>query len=164
MNIKNVGHAANLIAALGVVVSLLFVAYEVNQNTEATLAANRHSVITDLREGLLVRARTPSLGIAIDAARSGKQMTPSQESQYRGYLFATVKSAEDAFARYVDGQLDQEYLNGRIAGLMIPDFLGNEVGRDLYEGYKRSGQITAQFAQAVDQRLAERDREESHSQ
>ncbi|MCZ6758823.1 MAG: hypothetical protein O7D29_00395, partial [Gemmatimonadetes bacterium] len=71
MNIKNVGDAANLIAALGVILSLLFLAYEVNQNTGAALAANRQTVISDLREGLLVRAQSPSLAAAIEAAASG---------------------------------------------------------------------------------------------
>ena len=161
MKLRDLGDTANFIAAVGVIVSLLFVAYEVNQNTEASLAANRHTVIASLREQLIVRAQSPSLAAVIEAAASGSELTPAERSQYRGYLFAQVKSVEDAFARYIEGQLDKEYLDTRISGLMIRDFLGNELGRSLYEGYKTSGQLTADFSQAIDAQLVERSSEES---
>ena len=156
MKIRAIGDLANLIAAVCVVISLLFVAFEVNQNTEASRAANRHTVIADLREQLLVRAQSPSLAAVLEAAGSGTELTPTQQSQYRGYLYATIKSVEEAFSQYMEGQLDKEYLDTRIAGLMIPDFLGNETGRNLYERYKTSGQLTAAFSQEVDSRLVER--------
>ncbi|MGI9258472.1 MAG: hypothetical protein ACR2QQ_06540 [Gammaproteobacteria bacterium] len=156
MSIKNVGDVANLIAALGVILSLLFVAYEVNENTNASLAANRQSVIADLREGLLVRAQSPSLAAALAAASSGMELTPTQRSQYTPYLYQVVKSAEGAFAQYVDGQLDREYLDTRLAGLMIPDFLGSAFGRSQFERWKADGQLTVAFGREVDAKLAER--------
>jgi hypothetical protein len=156
MKIGSVNDIANLIAAVGVVLSLLFVAYEVRQNTDESRAANEHMVVASLREQLLIRAQSPSLGAAVGAARSGKQMTIEQDSQYTAYLFAQIKSVEEAFTQYVDGALDEEYFNTRLAGMMIPDFLGNEIGRSLYEGLRASGQITEEFGQAVDARLAER--------
>ncbi len=156
MNIKNIGDAANLIAALGVMFSLLFVAYEVNQNTGAALAANRQTVISDLREGLLVRAQSPSLAAAIEAAASGAELTPTQNSQYRAYLLQVLKSAEGAFAQYIEGQLDREYLDTRLGGLMLPDFLGSDIGRSQYEAIKTTGQLTAEFSDEIDVLLAER--------
>ncbi len=164
MKIGSVNDIANLIAAVGVVLSLLFVAYEVRQNTGESRAANEHMVVASLREQLLIRAQSPSLGTAVEAARSGKQMTIEQESQYRGYLLAQIKSVEEAFYLYIDGGLDEEYMNTRMAGMTIPDFLGNEIGRNLYEGYRVSGQITEEFGRAVDAQLAERSGEESRRQ
>ena len=156
MSIKNVSDVANLIAALGVIISLLFVAYEVNENTNATLAANRQTVIADLREGLLVRAQSPSLAAALEAAGSGTELTATQRSQYIAYLYQAVKSAEGAFAQYVDGQLDREYLDTRLAGLMIPAFLGNTFGRSQFERWRTDGQVTATFGREVDSAYAER--------
>ena len=156
MGIKNVGDVANLIAALGVILSLLFVAYEVNENTNASLAANRQTVLADLREGLLVRAQSPSLAAALYAAASGAELTPTQSSQYVPYLYQSMKSAEGAFAQYAEGQLDREYLDTRLAGLMIPDLLGSDLGRSHFERWKADGQLTAAFGREVDAKLAER--------
>jgi len=164
MKTRGIGNLANFLAGVGVVASLLLVAYELNQNTREARAANEHMVIASLREQLLIRAQSPSLGAAIEAARSGKQMTIEQDSQYKGYLFAQIKSVEEAFTQYIDGGLDEEYLNTRLAGMLIPDFLGNEIGRNLFEGYRTSGQITEEFGRAVDARLAERNGEEPRFQ
>ena len=156
MKLKRWALIAEIVGGLAIVLSLIFVGVEVRQNTEESRAANQHMVIAALREQLLVRAQSPALGASIEAASAGGQITPEQESQYRGYFFAVIKSVEEAFSVYMSGGLEKEYLDTRIAGLMIPDFLGNEFGRGLYEGYKTSGQITAEFAQAVDARLADR--------
>ena len=155
MKIRDIGDLANLIAAAGVVISLLFVAYEVNQNTAASLAANRHTVIAALREQLLVRAQSPSLAAVLAAADSGEELTPAQRSQYVGYLFAVIKSVEEAYFQYIEGELDKQYLNTRIAGLMSSNFLGSELGRAFYEDNKKRGEITAEFARAVDAQFAE---------
>lgn len=155
MKLREIGDLANFIAAVGVVISLLFVAYEVKQNTDASLAANRHTVIAALREQLLVRAQSPSLAAAIDAATLGTDLTPAQRSQYIAYLFAVIKSVEEAYFQYIEGDLDKEYLDTRIAGLMNSNFLGNEFGRTFYADNKNRGEITAEFARAVDAKLAE---------
>jgi hypothetical protein len=133
----------------------LFVAYEVKQNTEASLAANRHIVIASLREQLLVRAQNPSLAAAVAAASSGKELTPAQQSQYIPYLVAVIKSVEEAYFQYKEGALEKEYLDTRIAGLMGRGFLGHELGRVIYENNKTAGAITAEFTQIIDTKFAE---------
>ena len=155
MKLREIGDLANFIAAVGVVISLLFVAYEVKQNTDASLAANRHTVIAALREQMLVRAQSPSLAAAIDAATLGTDLTPAQRSQYIAYLFAVIKSVEEAYFQYIEGGLDKEYLDTRIAGLMNPSFLGNEVGRAFFETNKIRGELTVEFAHAIDAKFAE---------
>ena len=150
MKIREIGDIANLIAAMGVIVSLLFVSYEVKQNTDATLVANRHNVIAALREHVLVRAQSPTLATAISSASSGVGLTPTQYSQYKAYLFAVIKSVEEAYFQYVDGELEKEYLDTRIAGLTNNDFLGNDIGLAFFEDNKKRGEITAEFARMID--------------
>jgi hypothetical protein len=159
LKLREIGDLANFIAAVGVIISLLFVAYEVKQNTEASLAANRHTVIAALREQLLVRAQSPSLSTVIEAAASGKELTPAQHSQYIAYLFAVMKSVEEAYFQYIEGGLDKEYLDTRVAGLMNRYFLGNELGRAFFEENKNRGEMTAAFAQAIDAKFSEMNNE-----
>ena len=66
-----------------------------------------------------------------------------------------IKSVEEAYFQYIEGDLDKEYLDTRIAGLMNSNFLGNEFGRTFYADNKNRGEITAEFARAVDAKLAE---------
>ena len=156
MKIGNIGDIANLIAAVGVIISLLFVGYEINQNTEESRAANRHDVVAALRELTLTRAQSPSLEAAVQAACSENQITPLQQAQYSIYLYSVMKSVEEAYFQYAEGRLDEVYMNTRIAGLMGPCFLTSEIGRRQFEVAKTDGEITAEFAEAIDRKLTER--------
>ena len=150
---------AEIVGSFAVVVTLVFLLVEVRENTEETRAANRHTVFTDLREQLLVRAQSPSLAAVIESASSGMELTPAQQSQYIGYLFAVIKSVEEAYFQYAEGRLDKEYLDTRIAGLVNRNFLGNELGRAFFEDNKERGEITAEFAQMIDAQFAQMDDE-----
>ncbi len=146
---------AEIVGSFAVVVTLVFLLVEVRENTEETRAANRHTVFTDLREQLLVRAQSPSLAAVIESASSGMELTPAQQSQYIGYLFAVIKSVEEAYFQYAEGRLDKEYLDTRIAGLGNRNFLGNELGRAFFEDNKERGEITAEFAQMSDAQFSQ---------
>jgi len=157
LKLRQLGDLANLVAGVGVITSLLFVAYEINQNTKASLVANRHDVIAALREHLLVRAQSPSLAAAIAAAASEAELTSAQQSQYFAYLLAVIKSVEEAYFQYEEGALDKEYLDTRMAGLMNSHFLGNELGHAFFEQNKKRGEITEAFARTVDAEFARMD-------
>ena len=146
---------AEIVGGFAIGVTLVFLLFEVRENTEEPRAANRHTVFTDLREQLLVRAQSPSLAAVIESASSGMELTPAQQSQYIGYLFAVIKSVEEAYFQYAEGRLDKEYLDTRIAGLVNRNFLGNEVGRAFFEDNKERGEITAEFAQMIDAQFAQ---------
>ena len=159
MKLKDVADLANLIAAVGVIISLLFLAYEVNQNTEESRAANRHDVATALRELTLARAQSPTLSTALAAVNSGLQLTPDQQAQYIAYFYAVIKSIEEAYFQYREGRLDEAYFESRVAGLMGPYFLSSEIGRNIFEETKQSGELTAEFVEVLDAKLAERNSE-----
>jgi len=155
MKLERWALVAEIVGSVAVVVTLAILILEVRENTEESRAANRASVINDLREQLLIRAQSPSLGAALAAAESGQELTPAQYSQYIGYLFAVIKSVEEAYFQYAEGRLDKEYLDTRIAGLLNRNFLGNELGRAFFEDNRERGEITAEFAQVVYARLGE---------
>ena len=146
---------AEIVGSVAVVVTLAILILEVRENTEESRAANRQRVINDLREQLLVRAQSPSLAAALAAAEAGHELTPAEYSQYIGYLFAVIKSVEEAYFQYADGRLDKAYLDTRIAGLVNSNFLGSEVGLAFFEENSERGEITTEFAEMVYARLAE---------
>ena len=159
MKLKRCALVAEIVGSIAVVVTLTILILEVRENTEESRVANRQSVVDDLREHLLVRAQSPSLAAALSAVMSGQELTPTQQSQYVGYLFAVIKSVEEAYFQYSEGRLDQQYLDTRIAGLLNSNFLGSEFGRAFFEANRDRGEITAEFAEMVYARLEEMDEE-----
>ncbi len=151
---QDIGDLANLIAGVGVILSLLFIGYEIRQNTAETRAAGAATVGDSFRELILARAQSPSLAAAIVAISSGEQPTPIQEVQYSGYLIALIRTVEDAYLLYRAGRLDEDQLQVRLAGLN--NHINDRRGRDRWDGFKSSGIFSADFTRWLDEQLIER--------
>ncbi len=155
MKLREIGDLANLTAALGVIISLLFVGYEIRQNTAETRAAGAAAVGDRFRELMLIRAQSPSLSAAILATRSGAETTPVEDTQYTAYLIAFIRTVEDAFLQFRVGRLDADQLQVRLAGL-LNTAINDRLGRDTWEGFKNGGIFSPDFALWLDEHLIER--------
>ncbi len=149
MNLKEVGDLANLLAAIGVIISLLFVGYEIRQNTEGTRAASAAEVGDNLRELILARAQSPSLAAAVSAARSGEEMTQVQEAQYNAYVIALTRTVEDAYIQYRAGRLEEDQMQARLAALSL--YVSDQERRDQLT---RSEVFSEAFRQWLDEQYA----------
>lgn len=137
MKLKEWALVAEIVGGFAIIATLVIFIFETRENTAEMRVANRHQVVSSLRELSLARAQNSSLSAAVAGARSGRELTPAEAGQYGTYFYAVIKSVEEDYLQYRDGRLDKEYLETRIAGLMYPAFLGNETGRTSYELHKR---------------------------
>ena len=153
MKFRDVSDLANLTAAVGVIVSLLFVGYEIRQNTIETRATTAASVGESFRELTMAVAQSPSLAATLAAYASGDQFTPTQQMQYFTFLISLIRTVEDAYIQYGAGRLDEDQLQVRVAGL--GGYVGDQRGRDLYNVVKNGGIFSADFTRWLDEQLAE---------
>ena len=151
MKLKDIGDLANLIAGVGVILSLLFVGYEIRQNTEEARAASAAAVGDNFRELVLARAQSASLAAAVKAGRRGEDVTPVQRSQYTAYVLALTRTVEDAFIQFQVGRLDEDQLQVRLAALRF-DFGGAD-GVQRREGFRRQGVFSEAFMDWLDEEL-----------
>ncbi len=151
MKLKDVGDLANLLAGVGVIISLLFVGYQIRQNTEEARAASAAAVGDNFRELVLARAQSASLAAAVEAGRRGEDVTPVQRSQYTAYVLALTRTVEDAFIQYQAGRLDEDQLQVRLAAARF-DLSGD--GAQRREGFRRQGVFSEAFLDWLDEELA----------
>ena len=157
MKLKDIGDLANLIAGVGVILSLLFVGYQIRQNTEETRAANAAAVGQSFRELVLTRAHSPSLAEAIATVNAGEDATRTQNSQYQAYFLALLRTVEDAYLQYREGRLDESQVRIRLAAASI--YLRRQAGRERYEQLRTGEVFSEDFIQWLDEQLAEQSRE-----
>ena len=153
IKLKDLSDLTNLIAGIGVIASLIFLGYQVNQNTAEIRAATRHDVVSALREMTLVRAQSPELESAIAAVASCKQFTDTQAAQFQSYYLAVFVSVEEACLQFQEGRLDEVNFQTRLNGLRY--YLQSEVGRSHYQNRKNNGMISPEFVRIIDMRVAE---------
>ncbi len=154
MKLKDIGDIGNLVAALGVIISLLFVGYQINQNTEESRAANRQASADAIREVALSFATDPSLAAAMATIRAGEEYDDAQAIQYSGFLVALLKSIEEEYLQYKDGRLDETYMEARASSAIA--HLQFTFPRDFYQELKTLGVLTPEFGEWMDEQLSER--------
>jgi len=139
---------AEIVGAVAIVVTLIFLIVEVRGNTEAIRAANRQSLATRAQEMALTLATEPDLRRAI-AETNGVEVPGPDD----GFVTANLRIAEEAYLLYLDGQLSEDYWQTRAAVAL--DGLRSATLRNNYESLRDRGFFTSEFTAWLDQALSE---------
>lgn len=97
------------IAAVGVVLSLLFVALQIRQNTVAIRAQTRQQ-LADASANFLLSMATTDLGELWGRFIEGDDFTAAEWSRLTPALVAAVRGLENVYLQYQDGVIDRSAL------------------------------------------------------
>ena len=98
---KDIIEAVGLVA---IVASLIFLALETRQNTDALYADSRRAVMDAAFQELLVQLANPDIALTI--VRDGA-LTPEEQIRLDSFLTATLIGREYAWLQYQNGIIDQ---------------------------------------------------------
>ena len=99
---------AEVIGAIGVMISLVFVGLQVMQaNKQSRNAARQEQVVAT---GLISRvlAEDAQLSDVWTRALAGLELTPAEQTQLVAYLMFVERMQEGLYWQYLDGQVDEE--------------------------------------------------------
>ncbi|MFG0313539.1 MAG: hypothetical protein ACF8LL_05065 [Phycisphaerales bacterium] len=136
----------DLIGALGVVLSLLFVGFEVRQNTRALQATVRNDLTAASREYLLAQSTSPELSTAYELWASGGESSPVQDRMVMTSTMALIRNIENVYLQAELGTIDSEVVG--MFGLTSPIFQSAKF-RAFWESSARAS-VDPGFAEAFD--------------
>jgi hypothetical protein len=118
-------NVAEIGAATGVIISLIFVGLQLQSNTEATEAATREAINQKDLEFLSLRMDSSVLARAHAKLENGEELSSLEESQLVHQEYVNFISFEHSFYQYRKGVLEpDEWLRHRkIVQLQIEGFL-----------------------------------------
>ncbi len=104
-----------LIANLSVVVGIVFLAYELRQNTEAIQAQTRDSITEKQMEYLGWRATSPELAAVLAKADSvgGDALSDAERQQWSGYYGGQLREWENSFYQFERGLFSGDEFEAR---------------------------------------------------
>lgn len=109
MKLKDFALLAEIISAICIVLSLIFVGIEIQQNTQATVAQNRQSISSRYETLALTQASSPELAIALSKARNGIELSNEEIPLLQGWVYAYLRLTEEAYLQYMEGNLSELY-------------------------------------------------------
>ena len=151
MNWDAIGAIAEALGAIAVVATLIYLAIQIRQNTQATRSATRHAITESIMGPPNNFLQSKSFRKTFLAHVNSEDLDPDQSLQMQIYCYITMKSWENMHYQYRNGMLTEEewqplHVNLRVI-LQMPywrDYWGRE--QELY---------SKPFRKEVDQILSE---------
>ncbi len=110
--LKEYALAAEIIGAIAVVISLVYVGISVNKNTNAVMVTNHHALVA-MDQNTNGWLRDPEFAAAYDIAmEDDSELSPVQLRQYNSYLADKFNTWEFAFLTHGNGMMEDNIWEG----------------------------------------------------
>ena len=143
---------AEIAAAVGVIISLVFVGFELRSSTAATEAATRQAVIRNDMQYLALQIDSSVLAVASTKRRAGEELTALEVDQLVREQYINFASFHYSYREYQRGALDAE--SWRRHENIARKVIQNGDYAKMMWARKREG-FTPEFRALVDSFLAE---------
>jgi hypothetical protein len=143
---------AEVIGAIGVVLSLIYVGIQVRANTDEIRATNRQQLIGRAHAATNGVATSPELAATMAKLSNGAVLTPGEQVQYGFFARGLIYDVQEAFLLRQEERLDENYWQTRSA--LFGSFVRQDAVRSIYERDKELGILHKDFVYWADQNLA----------
>ena len=118
MSIEDLGNIGEFLGGIGVVVTLVYLAVQIRQNSRTVKASAAQSVLQSLSEALRAAAESPGLTRVIKQGFTEfEKLDETEEWQFFLWLFAWFKLVEQTHQHYTVGNIEEGTWAGQVAHL-----------------------------------------------
>ena len=162
MNWEAVSAIGQVIGAIAVVISLVYLAVQIRDNTRSTKSATRQAIVDSIVSVNLAMAQSDAIARALRSNVDGQRLEPHEILQQLAHCYSYMRTWENVHFQYRSGMLSDEDWSGFRqnvkALLQIPafsDFWERE--RDVFSPAFRS-EVTAILTEIPSSPILERSR------
>lgn len=144
-------HVAEIVSAIAVVVSLLYVGYQIKLNTQEIRAANRQQLVNRAHTAVISWATSSELAGLIVKSRNGEPLSDVERVQLDYALRAVLYDVQEAFLLHREGRLSGGYWRTRQA--LVLGYFSTPAARERYQQQKSIGVLHEDFVAWLDDAL-----------
>lgn len=120
MDLSYYANLAEILGTVAIVISLIYVAVQIRQNTRATRLSTAQNVSHDLRESIaIIASSTEMADIHVKAMQDIATLTPAEKHRFYIWLNNSYRMYENAYYQNKQGALDAYVWEGVVANLSI---------------------------------------------
>ena len=142
-----------IVAALGVILSLLFVGFEVRQNTAVARGQARHALAELNQEWLMFMSQDSTAAAIWNTAYAGAPGEINEDEDRRAQMMMTLhmRRLENVFFQYDEGLVDESALHSY--GLQKADLFQTDAFRRYWVGVGWRSAFDPTFVQFFEERM-----------
>jgi len=144
-----------VVSAIAVVVSVLYVGLQVSRNTREIRAANRQQLVNRAHLGVMRVSTSSELAALFAKAADNAELTRAEKMQFGYAVRAVLYDVQEAYLLYREGGLDDCYWSTRAASIRA--YLGQAPAREVYARDRELGTLHAEFVHWLDSVLDDPD-------
>ena len=143
---------AEIISAAAVVVSLLYVGYQIQESTEQARLDSIRTMDQGYQQQAMNYVHNESLGIAWHKVLDGEKLTDREVDMFGDNLYANLMLLEETWNGVKGGYLGDEFLGPKIA-LIQTKILSSPQVRERHQRMVEAGIYTPEFVTWLDTQL-----------
>ncbi len=147
MNVEALGAVGDFVGGLGVIASLLYLAFQIRQNTRAVRSASYHQAAEQLWNWCLSVAGKGELAEILAKRAAGGSLTPVEQTRGGSADQALLFGFENMLRLREEGLVDRDVWRNFIANSMV--FLGTPYCRALLA--TRAGPLSARLLAVIEE-------------
>lgn len=135
MSIQELGSIGELIAAIATVLTLVYLAIQVRQNTRALKASTFQSISSELGQNVQPILQTPDMAtIWAKGLDAPDTLSADERLKHQAMYMAMFRRLESVFVQTELGSIDREFVAG--AELSLLSLLSTQFAREWWESAK----------------------------
>jgi hypothetical protein len=116
MNWEAIGAIGEVLGAAAVVVTLGYLAVQIRQNSQAVKNSAAQSLLSEANGSLRVAASDPGTARAVILGQTlFDDLSEAERAQFLAWIFAWMRTIEQAYFQYAQGYIDEEIWEGHRA-------------------------------------------------
>jgi hypothetical protein len=160
MNWEAVGAVAELLGAIGVIVSLLYLATQIRQNTRSVRMASQHDLMSEFRANVRALTQDPELGeLFRNGLQDPEELSEADRARFGTQVASAVQIYEELYSHYRAGLVERDFWESRKQNLFyymsLPGVSAWWRGEAiLLPGRRGSDMVSEEFRQLVEESIA----------
>ena len=150
--LQNYALFSEIISAFAVVISLLYVGYQIQINTAERRTESIQAINTGYRELALVYVEIEEAGIAWHKMIDEEVLSKRQVDIMSDSLFAHLMLLEDTYNQHKEGYVNDEFLASKTSLETFRISVSPQI-QNVYENMKQQNVFTASFTNWLDEEL-----------
>ncbi len=151
-SLQDYAFIAEIVGGIAVVLSLLYVGFQIQLNTSERRAESVESITAGNRQLALVYVNNNDAGVAWHKMLDGEELTKRELDIMSDALYAHLMLLEETYSKYQQGYIDRDFLDPRVALISHKILLSPQL-REVYELMKQVLIYSRPFVEWLDDEL-----------
>lgn len=156
LNLSEWAQLAEIVGAFAVVLSLLYVGYQIQLSTIESRNDSVQAITARDEQIALTYATSETVGVAFGKVLRGEDLKQREFLVMSNMLFAHLRVLEDAYNKYQQGYLEESFIDSR-KKLVTVIILRSPQMLEAYEAQKSLGIFPSPFVEWFDEELRNSD-------